>query len=192
MVAAESPFAKESQRLNELGLAAADIRWRPTDEPQYQTLVEFGRHLGLAVEELRQRNLRLRDQETLKRQVQFWRELPDGLITNTHPEIVAAIQAQIPWTDAAATAPAGLAFVQIQYPASLGNQFHYARIEGTEVYLRIPVDAERFVMQRGTRWLVVFSDLEPDGVEVTLDRFGNEKIRARKCQLLHAENLLTR
>ncbi len=171
-----SPHFELSRNLNLSGRRCMIFDWRPNKADEVLQIVELLRAWQTAKDILRNErdSMPLEDQLTLNQQIKHWQTEIKSLvaepglsfINNIHALRSLGVPGLLPETPC-------LAYVEVVHAATLGQTKHYIRlIEGTQAFA-IPVEPERYVMGRGTRWLVLIEEVERGRTNVD---FGREQI----------------
>jgi S1-C subfamily serine protease len=165
-----------SRDLNLAGRRCMVFDWIPKDQTQLGQVVDLLQKLQLAKDTLRLESgeMRLAEEIALTQQVNHWRTECKPLIDSPGLTIINQIHALagVGVSGKLPNAPC-LAYVDVVHAATLGQTASFVRIVEGEQAFSIPIDPERFVLGRGTRWLILLEEIQNTKVTVTL---GNEKL----------------
>lgn len=173
-----SPHFDLSRNLNLRGRRCMVFDWHPSKEEELLQVVELLRTWQTAKDTLRNErdSMPLEDQLTLNQQINHWQIEAKSLVLEPGLSFINKIHAMrsLGVPDLLPETPC-LAYVEVVHAATLGQTKHYIRlIEGTQAFA-IPVDPERYVMGRGTRWLVLIEEVQRG--RTTVD-FGRVQVTA--------------
>jgi hypothetical protein len=165
----ENAMYPASRKFNELAYQCDQLEWVPTTDAEFKKVLGFFEQVVDLRNSIEEARLPFSDLDILEQQIEYWEARFATALGNPLKDSVNVFHKMSLPKLQYNSEVRSLVIVDVIQAASAGGQTIYVKAVGNDMFFRLPVDSERYVMPSGGRWLLVLNRIATKPQVATLN-----------------------